>query len=350
MLTVEYITKMPHIHSKKHYLKEMIRPIAGRYFWPRYWLSRTQSFFSKRNEPVFDYVFIVAEHTRGWILEAICKEIAAHISGTVTFHYSVSNLPPAKIYFISHYSMVPVIVRKNPSVLKSKILVWYTHPRKIDTGDRELIYVLNRVHKVICTCSEYVKKLVQMGLEENKVTCVLGGADPDFFYARTRSKDGKIGFCSGYRPHKSPDLILNIIKAMPHRKFLLVGREWSKSDRFSEMIGLQNFEYVEAPYKDYPRLYAQMDVFVSPSRIEGGPIPLLEAMMANVVPVASNTGFAPDLIIDGQNGFLFDIDKTSLNQIVRLIEKAFELEVNVRATVSHLCWRNFSKQIQDLTH
>ena len=31
-------------------------------------------------------------------------------------------------------------------------------------------------------------------------------------------------------------------------------------------------------------------------------------MMSNCVPVASKTGFCPDIINHGQNGFLFDIN------------------------------------------
>jgi glycosyltransferase involved in cell wall biosynthesis len=133
---------------------------------------------------------------------------------------------------------------------------------------------------------------------------------------------------------------------MPHRDFLLIGRGWQAYDRFPELSALPNFQYSEAPYDAYPELYAQMDVFVSPARLEGGPIPLVEAMMSNAVPVASRTGFAPDLIRHGENGFLFDTEAPTA-VICDLIEKAYSLQGDIRATALHCSWDNFAQGIQD---
>ena len=88
-----------------------------------------------------------------------------------------------------------------------------------------------------------------------------------------------------------------------------------------------------------------MDVFVSPASLEGGPIPLIETMMCNVVPVASRTGFAPDLITHGKNRFLFDVG-SSAEQVRVLIEEAFKSQEDIRATVEHLSWQRFSERIQ----
>jgi glycosyltransferase involved in cell wall biosynthesis len=113
------------------------------------------------------------------------------------------------------------------------------------------------------------------------------------------------------------------------------------------MKALPNFAYKTAPYRDYPDIYAGFDVFLSMSTLEGGPIPLVEAMMSNAVPVASRTGFAPDLIRAGENGFLFDLD-ASAQEIADLIEAAFVLPANVRETVVRYDWDNFSAEIVKL--
>ncbi len=134
---------------------------------------------------------------------------------------------------------------------------------------------------------------------------------------------------------------------MPHRKFILLGKGWEKYEKFLEMKSLPNFAYVEAPYSDYPQYYTAMDVFVSPAKLEGGPIPLVETMMCNVVPVASNTGFAPDLILNGENGFIFDVD-SSVEEICQLIDRAFTLKSDIRKTVEHLSWENFSLEVQQI--
>ena len=68
-------------------------------------------------------------------------------------------------------------------------------------------------------------------------------------------------------------------------------------------------------------------------------------MMCNVFPVVSNTGFAPDIIRHGENGFLFDVD-ASVETIYKLIQQAMKMNVNVRKTVEHLTWENFSLEVQ----
>jgi glycosyltransferase involved in cell wall biosynthesis len=80
------------------------------------------------------------------------------------------------------------------------------------------------------------------------------------------------------------------------------------------------------------------------SNLEGGPIPLIEAMMSNAVPVASRTGFAPDLIRNGGNGFIFDLD-ASAERIAKLIEAAFTLPGDIRKTVEKYDWDRFSASI-----
>jgi glycosyltransferase involved in cell wall biosynthesis len=83
------------------------------------------------------------------------------------------------------------------------------------------------------------------------------------------------------------------------------------------------------------------------SNLEGGPIPLIEAMMSNAIPVASRTGFAPDLIRHGENGFIFDLN-ASAEEISQLIEAAFALPGDVRSTVERYDWQSFSSSVVKL--
>jgi glycosyltransferase involved in cell wall biosynthesis len=295
----------------------------------------------------YDLVFVIHEGNRGWILEAICKEIAAYFPGSYCYHYSTSLLPPAKAYFFSHYSLFAKALQANPQFKEAKTLVFYTHPSGIGLED-EFIDLLNRsATKVIFTCSRNEQELRSRGLKPEKTTCIRGAADPKLFQPHPR-ESGAVGFCAAYYARKDPDRVLSIIKAMPHRKFILLGRNWQQYERFPEMLGLPNFSYVEAPYADYPQHYAQMDVFVSPSKLEGGTIALIETMMCNVFPVVSDTGHNPDIISHGKNGFIFDIE-APVTEICDLIEQAYGLkDADISATVQHLSWKNYSLEVQKL--
>ncbi|MBD2080267.1 glycosyltransferase family 4 protein [Leptolyngbya sp. FACHB-17] len=294
----------------------------------------------------YDLVFVTDAGNKGWILDAICHEIEAYFSGTCRHYYSTHFLPPAKAYFFSHYSLYPAALKSTPQIANSAALIWYTHPKPLDIPDQELIAALNQASKVICTCSGYEKLLHFQGLAPERTTVILGAADPELFQPHARSQ-GAVGFCTAYYPRKDPDRIFNIVRAMPHRSFILLGKNWEQYERFEALCSLKNFTYIKAKYADYPKYYAQMDVFVSASKLEGGPIPLIEAMMCNVFPVASNTGFSTDIIRHGENGFIFDID-APIEEICDRIDQAFSLTTDVHETVKHLSWKNFSLDVQKL--
>src|SRR5262249_31619615 len=54
--------------------------------------------------------------------------------------------------------------------------------------------------------------------------------------------------------------------------------------------------------------YHALDVFWVTSRIEGGPIPLLEAMSSGLPVVSTPVGMAREVIVDGMNGYLVPFD------------------------------------------
>ena len=58
--------------------------------------------------------------------------------------------------------------------------------------------------------------------------------------------------------------------------------------------------------EDVPDLLVQSDVFVLPSRIEGLPVALLEAMSAKLPVIASNISGSVELVEHGKNGLLFE--------------------------------------------
>lgn len=84
---------------------------------------------------------------------------------------------------------------------------------------------------------------------------------------------------------------------------------------------------------------SEADIFFLPSRDEGLPLALLEAMAAGCVPVMSASGAVADVIDDGRNGFLVDAADTA-QTVVRLklllsesVVGWNELRKNARETV-----------------
>jgi glycosyltransferase involved in cell wall biosynthesis len=290
-----------------------------------------------------DLCLVVPEDSRGWILEAVCNEIKNHFEGNSVIATNLNHLPRARAYFFSHYHFYISALQKNPYLWDAPSVAWFTHPKDTNLASPELHYALSKP-KIVTMCSMWRDLLEKNGYQSSNLSTIIGGADPEFFKGHQRGS-GKVGLCSAYYERKSPERIYELIASRPQTEFLLRGRGWKTSALFEKLQRLPNFAYNEGGYEDYPAFYNQLDVFVSLSELEGGPIPILESMMSNVVPVATRTGFAPDVIRHGENGFLCDIH-ASIDHVNSLIDKALELDADVRSTVLQYTWKNFSKQIQ----
>jgi glycosyltransferase involved in cell wall biosynthesis len=302
----------------------------------------------RNDDQSVDWAFLVHEKSRGWILDAICREIGSRQPESWQVIYYPEPSPPAKNFFFSHHSLFETFAEREPDRLDgANVLVWYTHPRIETPGSvASQLLAFERATTVIFTCESSRQIWLERGLDERKTAVILGAADPQMFKPHQRG-GGVVGLSSAFYERKNPDCLLEVMRLLPHREFLLLGRNWNQYALFEDMKALPNFTYKTAPYRDYGQIYSSFDVFLSISRLEGGPIPLIEAMMCNAVPVASRTGFAPDIIQHGQNGFIFDLD-ASADTIAEMIESAFNLTGDIRATVECLTWDNLSAEIVNL--
>ncbi|MCA3242666.1 MAG: glycosyltransferase [Rubrivivax sp.] len=295
------------------------------------------------------WMFVLPKDSKGWILDAICHEIGQRVRGPVRYEYNPpakQPLPAADVYFFAHYWTFLDRVTRHPEVVNSKVLIWYTHPREIPYTREQELHAYGRATQLICTNGRFLADWLSAGLPKDRTSVVLGGADPHIFKGHKRG-DGLVGLSSSYYPRKGAERIHELIRRMPGRRFRLLGRHWEDYPGFDALRSLPNFEYVQAEYKDYPGHYREFDVFLSMATMEGGPIPLLEAMMSNAVPVASRTGFAQDLICDRVNGYTFDVDQP-VADVIALVDTAFDLKQDIRETVLPYSWENFAYNVISL--
>ena len=314
-------------------------------------------------EIVYDLVFILNINSKGWILEKICK-IIENSSGlhcgylfTERNDRLTSPLPKARAYWFAHYALAYSTMANYPEVWGARRYVWFTHPdpsKGIDFTD--LSVCLSNCTHVFNPNTTHKHLLELIGVPGDKISVPLGGADHNVFSYHDRGQ-GAVGFVSAYYPRKMPDKMLELIKIMPHRQFILIGPQpetvvnkgilWNNYERYDELTSLPNFRLIEAPYEDYPSFYKRMDVYVSLSSLEGGPIPVIEAMMSNVIPVVSRTGFADDVIVNGETGYVFDVS-ASPEEVSVLIEKAVENKTNVRDEALNFSWESFGLKISNI--
>jgi glycosyltransferase involved in cell wall biosynthesis len=133
------------------------------------------------------------------------------------------------------------------------------------------------------------------------------------FVVGSFQKDG-VGWEEGLEPKwiKGPDVLVETLgllrERIPGLHVLLSGpaRGYVKSKLARRQIPYTH--RVLESYADIAKLYAAIDAYVVPSRQEGGPKGVLESMAAGVPVVSTRVGQAADLIRDGENGWLVDIE------------------------------------------
>ena len=308
-------------------------------------------FLKKHKNSIFSSITYVArEADKDWIFGAKVRRLAkfSGLQSNTYFHNRLRDLPDSDGYFFVFHQYFYRAMRHNPKILNKKNIVMFTHPNwTFSFSESHVIWCLNKADKVICLNSKVQRELIAAGLNAHKTELIHIASDPNFFYAHER-KTGAVGFCSAFGERKNPEMVYQLVKNMPERKFYLIGRYWEQYEKYEEMKKMTNFIYYNnEPYETYPDLYTKIDIFISPSTLEGGPVPVLEAMLSNCFPIASKTGFCPDVISDGYNGFLFDVN-ADYQEVIRLIKLADKKTIDVRKTALEHSWKNCSEKIDRL--
>ena len=93
-------------------------------------------------------------------------------------------------------------------------------------------------------------------------------------------------------------------------------------------------------------VFANSDIFVLPSYAEGFPVTMLEAMAAGLPIIASSVGAIPDVIKDGENGFLIEPgDYTTLASKICLLASDKNLRDKMAESNVNRIRRNYDKDI-----
>ena len=126
-------------------------------------------------------------------------------------------------------------------------------------------------------------------------------------------KDG-VGLGDGNEPKlvKGPDVLVAVLErlrgSVPELFVLLTGPARGYVRKELERLGVPYRHVLLGSRDELARAYYALDVTLVTSRQEGGPKSVLESMAAGVPLVMTRVGQAPDLVGDGDNGLLADVD------------------------------------------
>jgi glycosyltransferase involved in cell wall biosynthesis len=303
----------------------------------------------------FSKLILDSDH-RGWVLDWEMKELK-NISKrlgitTMPGYWKYSKVPQA-VFFSSQY----FLTSNNWQTMPHRIGFSYFHgiPGKGFDEFDELFnsFCLNheRISRIQVSHTEMKNLVLSSGVDPKKVHQIPIGINLDFFHFNDQNlrniqrrkleipntayvvgsflKDGN-GWGEGLNPKmiKGPDIFLEVINGIkdriPELFVLLTGpsRGYVKNG-----LDKMDVPYRHIYYKEYPqvgRLYSALDCYLVTSRQEGGPKAILESMASGIPLVTTRVGQAMDLVTNGKNGFMANVE--DVDGLIKLMLQVHNIE------------------------
>jgi glycosyltransferase involved in cell wall biosynthesis len=228
---------------------------------------------------------------------------------TANWVNGLSRRKGAKVYLIQHHEVFP-----------------YLPVERV-----KATYRLPGLHKV--TVSRWLRDVIRDTYGGPESTLVMNAVDSDLFFAPPRGKQrqptvGVVyhGEAGGWKGGDAAVKVLARVKAaLPELRVVAFGAR--PPSRELPLPAGSTF-VADPPQSQLRDLYGQCDAWLCTSRCEGFGLPTLEAMACRVPAVSTRVGAAIDLIEDGRQGFLADVDDTvglarRLIQVLKMEEPAW---------------------------
>ena len=170
---------------------------------------------------------------------------------------------------------------------------------------------------IMTVCQQWHNQLIEEGIHENRLVMVKNGINTELFYPPDESERKKLrrrynipddAFVIGFSAKRSSDSSnrkgINILEKLiaesgvryPSVWWVIRGPGWQSLVKQQSDLGAR---ITHLPFlldkKDVAESYRLMDSYVVTSRIEGGPVPLFEAMSSGLGCISTKVGLAPDL-------------------------------------------------------
>lgn len=175
------------------------------------------------------------------------------------------------------------------------------------------------------------------------------GVDTLDFSPRINNFERRNGVCAIYRGvwFKSDTFVLDVMEKL---KLAIPGMK-------SSMAGFKRFSHraldsylCDPSVDDMALFYSNSDVYLSGSKIEGSPLPPLEAMACGCIPVTTGIG-TEEYLVDGHNGFVIppDDEDAAVSCVRRIMDDDALRRLMIRnalATARSRTWDTVGEQFE----
>jgi len=169
---------------------------------------------------------------------------------------------------------------------------------------KNLIELFNKVDLILVYSRNQLIEFVKLGVL-SKIQVITGAIEIELFDSLSDSQQIKVAWIGTAASRKNPQLLLRAAVEHPELNFKILGRNWHTSPYWEKLSSLDNVEYCEINKPISSQDLKDCSHLLMLSRVEGGPMTLLEALAAGLIPVCTNTGIVEDVL--SETGYLSQI-------------------------------------------
>ena len=220
--------------------------------------------------------------------------------------------------------------------------------------------VLRKFDKILPITKWEMPYLRKLGIGQEQIFYSPNGIPAEFYKKKSRCKHMKnILFLGRISPIKDLEVLIKSMKDSELKLNIVGPAEEDYKNKLLELIKIQKINNANflPPVYDLTKkidIIDKHEIFVLPSKREGMPQSLIEAMARGKIVISSNNRGSKEIIQDNQNGFLFNVgDDKQLAEIFKRIRhlsnmEKVQMQNNARNSVKRFRWSKIIKKLEDL--
>jgi glycosyltransferase involved in cell wall biosynthesis len=314
-----------------------------------------------------------------WILGTIAQEIEKwnqQFECLIASAALIRKYPERFSNISDHFEVIHFIAPHDYGALRAILGENCAHVASVNHVDEwDEVKECTGADALMVAASEWKSYLMSKGIPESKIFLVPYGVDSDCYRPAGRMTRQTlrrrygiprdcfvIGFFNNLGGRKDAlkgvDIFMKAFKELrekaAHVGVLFAGSGWGAMIDEIRRLGSFAAGVTFAPEREMPSLFNVIDCYWVTSRIEGGPVALLEAMSCGVPVITTPVGMARDVAADGENAFVVPRDDYSgfVETTMRLIDSDTlrdRIAANARRTALKSCqWSHSLERIPSL--
>lgn len=303
-------------------------------------------------EAKLNYISEARDWVVKWEGHYITKNVQDMISSRIT------TTPDGLRNKIIHYGSSSLFTK--PPHISNRTVVTVYH---IVPGDERINRIIKGIESIdyIHTTNRFVlNTLLGKGVPGDKIRIIPSGVDLNMFKPTSDEqkyglrwklgipddaivigsfqKDGN-GWGEGMEPKliKAPDVFIKVVERLQRAggniHVLLLGAARGYVKRGLDAAGVPYTHIYEPNFLNMYKYYQLLDMYIVASRIEGVPKAILESMASRVPIISTKVGMAEELIIDGETGYLTEVD--DIDALFTKAQNIIEYPMKTQSMVSY---------------